>query len=211
MSLHGHSKLSRMNTRNCTILVLGHLPSADNRSGLRSRDIQIDSRDATRWLDSIVGARPLLRCFGLLVDGTYCPTSLRHAESARLLAQSLDIADPIEDERLNNIDYGVYKGRQLSDTPSPCDLDSPFEGGESWNQVAVRWRSFCTEVLPKHEGKLVLLAGQSATAPRMLRHICNGISLGESINQAVPNIPFFSSTHEFPTSNIAWRYTWTDD
>ena len=200
-----------MNNRNCNILVLGHLPSADNRNGLRSRDIQIDSQDATRWLDSIVGARPLLRCFGLLVDRTYCPTSLRHAESARLLAKALDIADPIEDGRLNNIDYGVYKGRQLSDTPSSGDLDSPFEGGESWSQVAERWRSFCTDVLPQHEGKLVLLAGQSATAPRMLRHICKGISLDEAVSQAVPNIPFFSSTLEFPTDNLVWHYTWTNE
>jgi broad specificity phosphatase PhoE len=198
-----------LSIRNCNILVLGHLPSADNRKGLRSRDIDFDPEAARLWRDSIIGARPLLRCFGLLVDRTYCPTSLRHAGSARLLTEALGIAEPVEDARLNNVDYGVHKGQPLAETPSGvAALVHPFEGGEAWSHVAERWRSFCSEVLPRHEGKLVLLAGQSAAAPRMLRHICNRIPLEYAISQPVPNIPFFSSRTDFPKENLVWRYSW---
>lgn len=192
----------------CTILVVGHLPSADNRKGLRSRDVGFDPREGARWLRGITAARALLRCFGAVVDAAYCPTTLRHASSARLLTDALAIAEPVEDARLNNIDYGKFKGLPVSDTPSPVNIESRYEGGEAWIQVAERWRSFCVEVLPRHEGKLVLLAGQSAAAPRMLRHLCMRVPLEEAVRQPVPAIPFFSQHHEFPTNNLIWHYTW---
>jgi broad specificity phosphatase PhoE len=192
----------------CTILVLGHLPSPDNKEGLRSTDIDCDREAATNWLENIALARPVLRCFGLLVAGAYCPDTIRHATSARLLAEALGLAQPIDDPRLNNIDYGRYKGRPLSDTPRLADLDERYDGGESWNDVASRWRAFCAEVLTGHPGQLVLLAGQSATAPRMLRHLCNGVPLREAVDQPVPTIPFFSTKLDFPTENLVWRYSW---
>lgn len=192
----------------CTILVVGHLPSSDNRAGLRSRDIDYEEEAARNWLERVGGARALLRCFGLLVAGTYCPTTMRHASSARLLASALSIAEPHEDARLNNIDYGVFKGRPLADTPVLAGLDQAYDGGESWTAVFNRWRSFCTEVLTRHDGEIVLLAGQSATAPRMLRHICNGIPLAEAVSRPVPNIPFFTSWTGFPTENLVWHYSW---
>lgn len=192
----------------CTILVLGHLPSSDNRTGLRSRDIDYEEDVAANWLDGVASARALLRCLGLVIAGTYCPTTIRHASSARLLTSALSIADPREDARLNNIDYGVFKGRPLADTPALADLDQAYEGGESWSAVLERWQSFCSEVLARHDGEIVLLAGQSATAPRMLRHICNGLPLADAVSRPVPNIPFFTSRVDFPTENLVWHYSW---
>ena len=201
--------INKLMTHNCTILVLGHLPSPDNLNGLRSRDIDIDPRTARRWRSQIKGSVPLLRCFARLVSVTYCPTSLRHAHSAKLLTRLLEINDPIEDARLNNIDYGVHKGHALEHTPSRAAMpDLPYEGGESWYQVAARWREFCAERLPKHDAGVVLLAGQSGTAPRMLRHICDGISLVDAVTHAVPHVPFFSATGDIPNDGLVWRYIW---
>jgi broad specificity phosphatase PhoE len=137
---------------------------------------------------------------------------LRHAQSARLLTQILAIGDPLEDERLNNIDYGTFKGRPVKETPQMADSPNvAYEGGECWNDVAAKWGKFCREELVKHNRGIVLLAGQSATAVRMLRHICDHIPLKETLSEEVPNIPFFSNEIDFSTKNLVWRYTWATD
>lgn len=201
-----------MTTCNCTILILGHLPSVDNLNRIRSRDIDIEPLTAHHWRDHIRGALPLLRCFARLVSISYCPTSLRHARSAKLLTEALGIDDPIADARLNNIDYGVYKGRPLGLTPLRATKpDLPYEGGEAWSDVAARWREFCAEILPRHKDGLVLLAGQSGTAARMLRHICEDVPLSDVLAQELPNLPFFSSDGDFSTNGLVWRYRWTVD
>jgi hypothetical protein len=198
--------------RSCTILILGHLPSRDNLEGLRSRDLSVDSACVANWRSNIVGAIPLLRCFASLVSITFCPASLRHAQSARLLTETLAISDPFEDERLNNIDYGIFKGRPVTETPPMTDTPHiPYEGGESWNDVASKWGEFCREELSKHNRGIVLLAGQSATAVRMLRHFCDHVPLSQALSEEVPNIPFFSPGIDFSTRNLVWRYTWTAD
>ncbi len=208
-SLSGTGELTRCS---CTILILGHLPSADNLNRLRSRDIDIEPITAQRWRSRIAAAVPLLRCFARLVSVTYCPTTIRHARSAMLLTELLGIEGPVADARLNNIDYGVHKGHPLELTPSRAATPSiPYEGGEAWSDVATRWRQFCAETLPRHEGELVLLAGQSGTAARMLRHICEGVPLQDVLKSQIPSIPFFSSHWDFPTDGLLWQYSWIAD
>ena len=199
-----------MEERSCTILILGHLPSRDNLEGLRSRDLAVDPVCVSDWHSSTIGALPLLRCFASLISVTYCPASLRHAQSAQLLTEMLAIGDPLEDERLNNIDYGVFKGRPVKETPWMTDTPHiAYEGGESWNDVTLKWAEFCRKELSKYNRGIVLLAGQSATAVRMLRHFCDHVPLSQALSEEVPNIPFFSPGIDFSTRNLVWRYNWT--
>lgn len=201
-----------MTKRSCKILVLGHLPSTDNLQRLRARDVGVDPETLAAWRTNVTGCLGLLRCFGTLISITYCPTSLRNLQSAQLLTEVLGIAAPHADRRLNTIDYGVYKGRPVLETPSRAGARHvPYEGGESWDDVVERWRDFCKAVLRQHEDKIVLLAGQSATAVRMLRHFCEHVPLERALDDPVPNIPFFSSRVDFPTTNLVWHYSWNED
>ncbi len=121
----------------------------------------------------------------------------------------LGIDDPIPDVRLNNIDYGVHKGRPLGGTPSlAATPEVAYEGGESWTQVAARWQEFCDETLCRYDDDVVLLAGQSGAAARMLIHICDKVPLREALARELPDMPFFSSAGEVPTSTVVWRYRW---
>ena len=45
----------------------------------------------------------------------------------------------------------------------PSAIDTPFPGGESYTQVAVRMRSFLAQLAAERDGQQVLLIGHAAT------------------------------------------------
>lgn len=194
--------------RGCVIVVFGHFPSSDNLAGLRSRNIDIVRSIGDRWVEQSASCRGLLGCLAAMASSVYCPTTLRHRSTASLVCNVLGIGPPVADRRLNGIDYGDYCGLPATSTPSPSlHLSRPYPRGESWNQVAKRWRSFFCSELRNHDGKAVILAGQSGTAQRMLRHICDGIELEVAVSSTVDHFPFFERS-EAVVSSRAWLYRW---
>jgi len=115
-------------------------------------------------------------------DAIYCPTTQRHLCSAILFTEAVGLPPPIPDSRINNVDYGIYKGRPLDETPpASAHIDIPYEGGTSWTFVATQWRAFMEDVVPRYRGRAILLASQSGAGPKMLAHFCNGVPLYDAV------------------------------
>lgn len=191
-----------------TIALLGHLPSRDNRSGLRSRDQDVAGESAREFTARLATARPLLGAIGPVFRAVYAPQTLRHLSSARLVAELLGITAPVPDARLNNVDYGTFKGKPLAETPKKAAFaETPYPGGTSWVQVAERWHDFFLERMRRHDGETVLLAGQSGAAPVMLAHICDGVPLAEALADDRLDVPFLDAE---PASffRSVWTYRW---
>jgi len=183
------------------IYVWNHLPSADNRDGLVARSEQpvlpevMEKRkmqfqrlqDEDPYL-----LEKLIRLFHLF-EAVYCPTSPRHIESATLICDFFKLPAPVSDARLNAVNYGNLKGQPMSGMKPPHNyVEIPYPDGDSWLQCVTRWRSFFEEVLPKHNGHPVLLAGQTRAAIRMCAHLCDGIKISDAVDLEVtdPKVPW---------------------
>jgi broad specificity phosphatase PhoE len=183
------------------IYVWGHFQTADNRDGLIARSEKsvlpevIEER--TIQLRRMQDQDPyfmekFLRLFRMF-KVVYCPTTVRHAESAKLLCELFKLPAPIPDARLNPIDYGEYKGQPMSSLAQPHNyIDVPYPGGESWLACLARWRSFFEAVIPAYDGHPVMLAGQPRAAVRMCAHLCDGMALNEAVDLELtdPNVPW---------------------
>src|SRR5919106_86071 len=183
------------------ICVWGHFQSADNRDGVVARSEKsvlpevIEERKTQ--LQRLQDQDPyfmerILRLFRIF-KGVYCPTTLRHAESAKLICELFKLPAPIPDARLNPIDYGKFKGQPMSSMGPPHDyVDVPYPGGESWLACLSRWRSFFEEVIPAYNGHPVMLAGQPRAAVRMCAHLCDGIRLSDAVDLELtdPKVPW---------------------
>lgn len=183
------------------IYVWNHLPSADNRDGLVARSEQpvlpeVMEKRRTR-LQRFQDEDPYLleRLIRLLrlFEAVYCPTSPRHVESATLFCDFFKLPAPISDGRLNAVNYGSFKGQPMSAMKPAHDyIETPYPAGESWLQCLARWRSFFEDVLRKHDGHPILLAGQTRAAIRMCAHLCAGVNLSEAVDLEVtdPKVPW---------------------
>jgi len=183
------------------IYVWNHLPSADNRDGLVARSEQPVLPQVIEKLrneferlqdqDSYFLER-IFRLFRIF-KAVYCPPTPRHIESAKLICELFKLPAPIPDARLDNVDYGNFKGQPSSNMrPRHEYIEIPYPGGDSWLDCLAHWRSFFEEVLPPYNGQPVLLAGQSGAAIRMCAHLCDGVRLSEAVDLELedPNVPW---------------------
>ena len=71
----------------------------------------------------------------------------------------------LRDARLRECDYGDLEGRPRAEMEMvrPSAIDTPFPGGESYAQVAVRMCSFLAQLAAERDGQQVLLIGHAAT------------------------------------------------
>lgn len=193
-------------TRQCKILVLGHLPSADNRARLRARDQPVLQVERQQFASDIASALPLVRAWASLAAATYCPSTLRHRESAETLCTALGLPALTVDSRLDNVDYGVYKGQPLLTTPRAIDhFHDPYPGGTSWSDVLARWTAFTKTILCNHSGELVLLAGQSGAAARMLEILCDHRDPLDVLADEGLDVPFLN---QGLADRVTWTYSW---
>jgi broad specificity phosphatase PhoE len=163
-----------------TIATFQHLETPDNRDNLRARDQDLLPEQVAAWRTYARPVKRILRSLALGFEAIYCPTTSRHLWTAIHFTQVLDLPPPIPDSRINNVDYGIYKGRPTVETPRACEhIETPYEGGTSWMQVATEWQSFMEDVVPRYRGRAILLAGQSGAGPKMLAHFCDGTPLHE--------------------------------
>lgn len=88
----------------------------------------------------------------------------------------------VRDARLRECDYGDFEGRPRVDMEAarPLAIDVPFPHGESYAQVAVRMRSFLTQLAAECDGQRVLLVGHAATL-WMLAHWLRDRPLAEVV------------------------------
>jgi broad specificity phosphatase PhoE len=168
-----------------TIAMFKHLDSPDNALHLRSRDLEPSPEQIAALRKCVRPIRRILHGIASVYDATYCPTTKRHLHTAVVFAESVGLPMPIPDSRINNIDYGIYKGKPAAETPmGPEFIDTPYEGGTSWAYVAAQWRSFLEDVARRHSGRAILLAGQSSVGPKMLAHLCEGVPLLEVMTRS---------------------------
>lgn len=115
------------------------------------------------------------------VEAIFTSTLPRAIETARICLSTLNVPI-IEDERLCAIDYGEYHDMPMEKMLSIYQnfIISPFPGGESYTQMAERYCSFLSELLPNYDKKIVIIIGHNASR-EMLQHCCNGIPLQEAL------------------------------
>jgi broad specificity phosphatase PhoE len=86
------------------------------------------------------------------------------------------------DWRLRECDYGDFtqKSKALVDTQKPERIQSPFAGGESYEDTVERMRSFLLDIskMPNHQ--TVMIIGHRATQYG-LEHLLNGLPLQATV------------------------------
>jgi len=91
---------------------------------------------------------------------------LRTKQTAEITAKILGIENIIFDERLIDIDLGIFMGEStekstkfyLGEKPS---FDNRPENGESWNDILSRVKSFLDEVEKKYDNKNILIVSHA--------------------------------------------------
>jgi broad specificity phosphatase PhoE len=103
------------------------------------------------------------RYAGQYFDVVYTADTQRAYDTACLISVGRPI--PIlRDARLRECDYGNFEGRPRADMDlaRAAAIRVPFPHGESYEQAAVRMRSFLEELAAECDGQQVLLIGHSA-------------------------------------------------
>jgi len=91
---------------------------------------------------------------------------LRTKQTAEITAKILGIENIIFDERLIDINLGIFMGEStekstkfyLGEKPS---FDNRPENGESWNDILSRVKSFLDEVEKKYDNKNILIVSHA--------------------------------------------------
>jgi len=97
------------------------------------------------------------------IDLIFASPFERTKETAEIVARTLSL--PINfDERLVDINLGVYHGGPKTDfyrdfSPLSKVLEQAPRGGENWNEIKARVRSFLQEVEQKHHNQNILIIG----------------------------------------------------
>ena len=91
---------------------------------------------------------------------------LRTKQTAEITAKILDIENINYDERLVDIDLGEFMGRPSEESKkfyfgSTKSFDNRPKGGESWNDVLTRVKSFLTELEEKYKDKNILIVSHA--------------------------------------------------
>jgi hypothetical protein len=176
------------------VFLLPHLPSEDNRKGIRARSEQPPIEETklevervfhfAHW-DTLKFAylTTWLRMLAPIFEHVYCPTeSVRHIESAKVWREVLGLKEIKCDHRLNGIDYGAFKGKVAKLEPPALEfIDQPYPGGESYWEVIERTRSFCEEELKNHDREPALIVSSAGSTRRAFAHLCNGVPLEEAV------------------------------
>jgi len=155
-----------------------HAQTHDNARGVASGHFDVALTEQGRMqAQTVLRSRYAQQRF----DAAYTSNTQRAFDTARLLFEDRPL--PIfQDARLRECDYGIYEGRPRGEMEAAraAALDTPYPGGESYRQVAIRMRSLLTDLAAHHDGECLMLIGHAATL-FTLRHLLERRPLEETL------------------------------
>lgn len=93
-----------------------------------------------RGLEQAAAAAEALRRKGLVPDAIYCASLQRTRRFAAIVAETLGLAEPIVDHRLDELDYGRWAGRSndeiLAADPAAASAMEAWNSGDAWPEGA---------------------------------------------------------------------------
>jgi len=89
-----------------------------------------------KGLEQAEAAAEALKRKGLIPDAIYCASLQRTRRFATIIAQTLGLAAPVIDSRLDELDYGAWAGRSndeiLAADPNAAAAMEAWNGSDSW-------------------------------------------------------------------------------
>jgi broad specificity phosphatase PhoE len=160
-----------------TLVYETHSTTTDNEAGIATGWNEGRLSGAGRGFAEALGERR--RDDGIAV--VYTSDLGRAVETARIAFSGSGI--PVrEDRRLRECNYGELNGRPVPeiDAVRLDHVDEPFPGGESYNNVIERTRSFLGDLPEDLDGARIVLIAHSANR-WALEHLLNGKDLRELV------------------------------
>lgn len=97
------------------------------------------------------------------IDVIYASPLTRTMETAAIVAKKLGGMDIIRDERLREVDFGEFSGKDVSEMRELYEEYGRFEarpeGGENLDDIRVRVQEFIDEVHEEYDKKNILIVG----------------------------------------------------
>ena len=114
-------------------------------------------------------------------DAAFASDLQRAYGTAKLILEGRAV-EIVQDPRLRECDYGDLTGRPRSETAAfrQSPPHTKFPNGESYADVATRFRSFLQQLAAERDGQTVLIIGHGATF-WMLKHLVQGLSLVDAL------------------------------
>jgi alpha-ribazole phosphatase/probable phosphoglycerate mutase len=151
------------------IIFESHSTTLDNESGQAAGWYDVALSEAGEQQAKQLGERRRAEHF----DTIFCSDLQRSYLTAKLAFG--DTTPIVQDARLRECNYGELNRAQKSliDQMKPDCIDTPYPGGESWQQAADRVGEFLGELQKRPDLKRVLIIGHRATQYG-LEVYCNG-------------------------------------
>jgi len=93
-----------------------------------------------KGLEQAAAAAEALRRKGLIPDAIYCASLQRTRRFATIVAETLGLAEPVVDPRLDELDYGSWAGRSndeiLAANPGAAAAMEAWNAGDAWPEGA---------------------------------------------------------------------------
>jgi broad specificity phosphatase PhoE len=110
------------------------------------------------------------------IDLIFASPFLRTKQSAEIAGNILDIKEINYDERLVDIDLGEFMGKSMQESHNfylgdKVTFNNKPKGGESWNDVLNRVKSFLDEVEQKYSNKNILIISHADPIWLMLGYL----------------------------------------
>ncbi len=130
------------------------------------------------------------------IDAVFASPSPRAIETVNIRFRDLNVP-VVVDERLHAIDYGELHNTPMAEMQQLITtwIAEQFPGGESFEQMAERHRSFVHDLLPRYYGKTVLVILHNATF-QILLHVCSAIPLRQALSRGFLEETFRPAGHQ---------------
>jgi len=158
------------------IIFEAHSTTTDNEARLASGHNDVELSELGIRQSYELGERRRAEHF----DAIFCSDMQRSYKTAELAFG--DKYPIVKDARLRECDYGDYtqKPKEFVDEQKPQRILEPFPNGESYEDTAVRIKTFLDDLKRDYDGKRVMVIGHRATQYG-LEHWINATSLEDSV------------------------------
>lgn len=160
-----------------TIVYESHSASTDNETGLASGHYDAELSPRGREQAKALG----VRYAQTELSAIFCSDLRRSYETAEIAFAGCGLPI-IQDSRLRECDYGALTRHPRAEVgPAKVRyLARPFPGGESYQQVVIRVKSFLQDLLAGHDGERVMIVDHTAV-PHVLEHLIRRVPLHDAV------------------------------